>query len=79
MRKVTIGIAAAAAMLITAAPALAQVDVRVGEPGVGVRIGPGHPDYRAEGRYRHHHGCKSVTIRERVNGHLVVRTRERCG
>lgn len=83
MRKLLIGVAAAAT-LVVAAPAVAQV--RFEGPGVGVRIGPTHPGYHDYGWDRGHHygwrhrgGCRTVTVRERMpNGDVVVRRRERC-
>ncbi len=83
MRTLAIGIATAATVL-AAVPALAQVGVRVGEPGVSVRIGPDHPGYRAHAEERvvigegRRHDCTRTTVRERVNGRVIVRTRERC-
>jgi hypothetical protein len=83
MKKLAIGIAAAATLL-TAAPAMSQVRF-------GVDVGPGYRDYgrdygyeRHPGWYRGHHfgwsrDCGSVTVRERLpNGSVVTRTRERC-
>ena len=85
MRKLLIGVAAAATLVttaVTSAPADAQV--RFHSPGVNVRIGPGHPGYRAYGWDRGHHygwrhrgGCRT-TVRHRLpNGDVVVR-RGRC-
>jgi len=83
MRKLLIGIAAAATLL-TAAPAMAQIGFYAGDRGVGVQVGPDHWDrgyhrgwYRDYGWYRG--GCRTITVRERLpNGAVVVRTRERC-
>lgn len=76
MRKLAMGIAAAATLL-TAAPALAQ--------DIGVRI---RPDYGYGRHYGWEHGrhlgwyhdnCRQVTVTERLpDGTRVTRTRERC-
>jgi hypothetical protein len=78
MRKLAMGIAAAATLL-TAAPALAQV-------GFDVRVGP---DYYDNGRHhgwwhgRHlgwyHNDCRDVRVtRILPDGTRVTRTREEC-
>jgi len=86
MKKLLISIAAAATLL-TAAPAVAQVVFE--GPGVGIRVGPDRDYYRDDSRAygwdrgRHYgwreRGCRTVTVRERLwDGTVVVRTRERC-
>ncbi len=86
MRKLAIGITAAATLL-TAVPAFAQIEGRVGigDLGVGVRVGPDHDGYRAYGwdRGRHYRwsrdDCRRITVRERLSdGSVIVRTRYRC-
>ncbi len=88
MRKLVLGITAAATVL-TAAPAFAQIEGRVGvgDLGVGVRVGPGYDGYRHEG-YRAYgwdrgrrvrDDCRRITVRERLSdGSVIVRTRTRC-
>jgi len=80
----------AAGLLVTAAPAFAQVGVEVGPGGVGVGIGRDR-DYRHDGvyeerryegrRYRTYGeggGCR-VTVRKRLpDGTLVIRRINRC-
>jgi hypothetical protein len=86
MRKLVIGLTAAATMVAAAPAAMAQVAIEA--PGVGVRVGP-EPryrdrDYRRDRSAYHSYGwrergCRSVTVRERLpDGRTVVRTRERC-
>jgi hypothetical protein len=82
MRKLAIGITAAATLL-TAVPAFAQIEGRVGvgDLGVGVRVGPTHEGYRAYGwdRGRVRDDCRRITVRERLpDGSVIVRTRSRC-
>lgn len=83
MKKLLL-IAAAAAVVGFAAPASAQVHIRAGEHGVGVRVGPGHHHHR--GVHRHHYrghyargNCR--TIRSRTvtpSGRVIVKTRQVC-
>jgi len=86
MRKLLMSVAAAA-MLATAGPALAQIGFH--GPGVDVQIGPERPYYRDYRVYREEPGyyaygwrdrrCRTVTVRERTwDGRVIVRTRERC-
>jgi hypothetical protein len=88
MKKLLICMAAAATVM-TAAPALAQVGFYADGPGVDIRIGRDRDHWRGgwhEGRdYRRHYGfyrgdgCREVTVRERLpDGTVVVRRRERC-
>jgi len=79
MKKLVIGIAAAATLL-TAAPAIAQVGFRADDDGVSVGIGR---DYRHD--WGRHHGwyrdndCRDVTVqRELPDGTLVTRYIRRC-
>ena len=38
-----------------------------------------HPRWREPGwRFRHHEGCREVTIRERRGGEMIVRHTRRC-
>lgn len=91
MRKLLIG-AVAAASVLTAAPAFAQVGFYAGENGVGVRVGPQRDyyrdrdrwDYRGDrgwrrGYYRSHAECRDVTVRRRLpDGSVVVRRSRTC-
>ncbi|MFZ5690338.1 MAG: hypothetical protein ACOY5F_03705 [Pseudomonadota bacterium] len=82
MKKLLI-IAAAAAAVGFAAPASAQVSIRAGEHGVGVRVGPGHHHH---GVHRHHYRghyarghCRVVKTRTVTpNGRVIVKTRRVC-
>ena len=90
MRKIVMGLAAAG-LLLTAAPAFAQIGVEVGPGGVGVGIGRDRgysPDRvyrdgdRYEGRryqtYGQGGGCR-VTVRKQLpNGTVVIRRINRC-
>jgi hypothetical protein len=93
MRKLVLGLAAAATVL-TVAPALAQFDVRAGDAGVSVRVG--ERDHWRGDRWRdhdrgvvirRHHGvfarggddCRTVIIRKRLpDGSMMVRKSRRC-
>ena len=88
MKKLLICMAAAATML-TAAPALAQVGFYADGPGIDVRIGRDRDHWRDGWRerrdYRHHYGFyrgdrfRTVTVRERRwDGTVVVKQRESC-
>jgi hypothetical protein len=85
MKKLLICMAAAATVL-TAAPALAQVGFYAEGPGIDVRIGRDRDHWRDDWRSSRHHygfyrdrGCRTVTVRERQwDGTVVVRRRERC-
>jgi hypothetical protein len=87
MRKLVLGLAAAACVL-TVAPALAQFDVRAGGDGVSVRVGE-----RDHWRGRHWNDdrvvvrrpgvfasdCRLVTVRRQLpDGSVVVRKSRRC-
>lgn len=86
MRKLALGIAAAATVL-TAAPAMAQM---YGGPGVSVRVGPGYdgPRYdrydrwdrpRHRGYYAARGDCRvTVVRRHRPDGSVVVRRIRDC-
>jgi hypothetical protein len=89
MKKVLIGLFAAATLFAVSAPAMAQ-DFRMGGPGVSVRIGDGDRGYRHNNRrdYRGHYGhsrryvrdtCREVVVRKRLpNGTTVIRRTQRC-
>lgn len=73
---------AAAAILAFTLPAAAQVSVRAGEDGVGVRVGRDHDDgvrHREgwrEGRRDH---CHTVVVKHRTpDGDVVVRKTRHC-
>jgi hypothetical protein len=88
MKKLSFALAAAAALVVVAAtggiaPADAQVTIRTGEGGVGVRVGPSrHEGYRARhGEYRAYGraDCRTEIVRkERPNGTVVVRKTRIC-
>jgi hypothetical protein len=68
MRKIAIGLVAAAAVL-TAAPAMAQIGVYAGPGGVGVGVGAPGPYYRCgydypcnRGYYDYYDGGPAVTF-----------------
>jgi hypothetical protein len=77
MHKLMLG-ALAAATLAMAVPADAQ-RIRLGDgpggaPDVSVRIGPGHPGYRARAER-----CRTVVTRiQRPNGTTVTKRERRC-
>jgi hypothetical protein len=69
MRKLVL--IAAAAGCVMAMPALALADsVSVGVNGVTVREGVHH--------HRHHHACRTVTVRERGPNGVRIRKTQRC-
>ena len=91
MRKIVMGLAAAG-LLLTAAPAFAQIGVEIGPGGVGVGIGRDRgydrdrrvyrDGDRYEGRryrtYGRGDGCR-VTVRKRLpDGTVVIRRINRC-
>jgi hypothetical protein len=89
MKKLLL-IAAACVAVSVAGPASAQVNIRAGEHGVGVRVGPGHD----RGLHRgHHHGmhrgdvrrgfargdCRTMRSRTVTpGGRVIVKTRRVC-
>jgi hypothetical protein len=74
MKKLALGVATAA-MLLSAAPAMAQVGVYAGRGGVGVELGaPGYYDYGGCGpygcsRYYDYDSGPSVVIGDGWHGH----------
>lgn len=74
-------IAAAFAALTVAVPASAQVNIRAGENGVGVRVGPA-PDrgmHRGNWRRSHARSCRVVKTRTVTpRGNVIVKTRRVC-
>lgn len=78
MKRLILG-AAALATVAFALPAAAQVGVRVGDDGVGVRIGDGYHHRHHPGWYRSHAECRVVKIRRtRPDGTTVVTTKREC-
>ena len=90
MRKLVLGIAAAAAVL-TAVPAFAQFDVRAGEGGVSVRVGERdhwrdrnfRDDRRVvierRGLYARGDDCRTIIVRKRLpDGSRMIRKMRRC-
>jgi hypothetical protein len=81
MKKLLL-IAAAVAVVGMTAPASAQVNIRAGEHGVGVRVGPSHD----RGVHRHNNWRRSEaracrTVRTRTvtpGGRVIVKTRRVC-
>jgi hypothetical protein len=77
MHKLILG-AIAAATLALAVPASAQSvhigDGRGGAPDINVRVGPGHPSYRARAEH-----CRVVVTRvHRPNGTTITKRERRC-
>ncbi len=73
MNKLAIVLAAAATLLV-AAPAFAQVSIRAGEQGVGVRVGSDRV-YRRDRR----DDCRTIIVRKRLpDGTRVTRKTRRC-
>ena len=88
MRKLVVGVVAAAALL-SAAPAFAQFDVRAGERGLSVGIGERDHwrDRRWDDRgvvsrrgvYARGDDCREITVRRRLpDGSMMVRRTQRC-
>jgi len=68
MRKLAIGLLAAAGVALSV-PASAQgVWVGAGPVGVGVGVGPGYRSYAYDDGYAYRHHCRIV--REDFNGHI---------
>lgn len=80
MKKLLL-IAAAFAALTVAVPASAQVNIRAGENGVGVRVGPA-PDrgvHRGHWRRSQARSCRVVKTRTVTpGGRVIVKTRRVC-
>jgi hypothetical protein len=71
--------AAAAATLAVAMPAYAQVEIRAGERGVGVRVGEDRDHVRGRRVYARERGCREITVRKTLpNGDRVVRKTRKC-
>lgn len=80
MKKLLL-IAAAFIAVSVAAPASAQVNIRAGEHGVGVRVGPGHDRGMHRGNWRRSHArdCRVVKTRTVTpRGDVIVKTRRVC-
>ena len=87
MKKLLL-IAAAFVAVSIAAPASAQVNIRAGESGVGVRVGPGHDRGVHRGRGMHRGNVRRGfargncrTIRSRTvmpSGRVILKTRQAC-
>jgi hypothetical protein len=78
-------IAAAFVAVSVAVPANAQVNIRAGEHGVGVRVGPGPGVHRDRGMRRgdvrrsHARDCRVTKSRTVMpSGRVVVKTRRVC-
>ena len=55
MKQLTFGLICAAAVATMTLPAAAQVGVRIGDEGVGVRVGPrDRAEYRERNHFRDH-------------------------
>jgi hypothetical protein len=73
-------IAAAFAALTVAAPANAQVNIRAGEHGVGVRVGPA-PGVHRHGNWRRANARTCRVMKTRTvtpGGRVIVKTRRVC-
>jgi hypothetical protein len=85
MKKLLISLAAAATVL-TAAPAFSQVGFYAGDRGIGIEVGRDRDHWRGDrwNRGRHYgwyrgDDCREVTVRRRLpDGSVVVRRVERC-
>jgi hypothetical protein len=82
MKKLLL-IAAAAATVAFAAPASAQVNIRAGEHGVGVRVGPtynhGYRGHRHGYRGSYARSCRVMKTRTVTpGGRVIVKTRRVC-
>ncbi|HWV40366.1 hypothetical protein [Pseudorhodoplanes sp.] len=77
-------VAAAAAVVGFAVPASAQVNVRAGDHGVKVRVGPGHPHHHGHARshWRGHHArgdCRVIRSKTVTpGGRVIIKTRQVC-
>jgi hypothetical protein len=74
-------IAAAFAALTVAVPANAQVNIRAGENGVGVRVGPGHDRGMHRGNWRRSEARACRVMKTRTvtpGGRVIVKTRRVC-
>jgi hypothetical protein len=77
MRMLLISIAAAAT-LVSAAPAVAQFGFRAGDDGVSVRLGRDRDDWGYR-RHWYRDDCREVTVRRRApDGSIVTRHIRRC-
>lgn len=80
MKKLLL-IAAAVAAVGVAAPASAQVNIRAGDNGVAVRVGPGHDHGYHRGHWRRSYArdCRVVKTRTVTpGGNVIVKTRRVC-
>ena len=80
MKKLLL-IAAAVAVVGVAAPASAQVNVRAGDHGVAVRVGPGHDHGYHRGHWRGSYArdCRVVKTRTVTpGGRVIIKTRRTC-
>jgi hypothetical protein len=86
MKKLLL-IAAAFVAVSIAAPANAQVNIRAGESGVGVRVGPGHDRgvhrnrgaHRSDWRRSRARDCRTVRTRTVTpSGRVIMNTRRVC-
>lgn len=75
MKQLAFGLVCAAAVATMTFPAAAQVGVRIGEDGVGVRVGRDRAEYREReyrerNHYREHHYARECNTFWR-DGHRV--------
>ncbi len=81
MKKLLLIAAAFIAVSVAAPAANAQVNIRAGEHGVGVRVGPGHHPgmHRGNVRRSHARSCRVVKTRTVTpRGNVIVKTRRVC-
>jgi hypothetical protein len=77
MKKLLLGIAAAATLL-TATPALAQVDFHFGGRGFGIDVGPRYRDHDRYWRDRDRDGCEVIIRRQMPDGSVVIHRENHC-
>ena len=78
MKKLLISIAAAAT-LMTAAPAMAQVGFRAGDDGVSIGVGRDRDDWGYSRHWYRSDACRDVTVQKRaLDGSMVTRHIRRC-
>ena len=82
MKKLLLIAAAFVAVSVAAPAANAQVNIRAGEHGVGVRVGPGHRPRHASRQLAarsHARSCRVVKTRTVTpRGNVIVKTRRVC-
>jgi hypothetical protein len=80
MKKLLLIAAAFVAVSVAAPAANAQVNIRAGEHGVGVRVGPG-PNVHRHNNWRRSHARSCRVVKTRTvtpRGNVIVNTRRVC-